>query len=389
MGFFTSRTVAGARMGRRLRAVSCAVAAATAAFSLLGAVGNASFNPGLPLTANPVRSVEPVVLTGNQFPTWSAGPEFTFHEPMSPLNSITVGQQDKEPKQLQSACYDPSANYGSGATPDPANGDHNCYQPSRLPLRTLPITKGVDPRRILGYRWDGRRFVQIPFQVDQVFTRYLTNNASGFAFYSGTDQHTDYAYDREGFRFLANRPPADPNNPTTDVCTALPYKAPGGGFYDGQPTTPSPNGFHLVDKDELVFMARDAGRAAPTGSVMPRGILDSYAITVTDPSTGNRGYVYVALAGNNGPAPAYTAQNSPYVHYRPDADAGMFVYSQSSYGNYGAAPKGYYCNPDGTVAFANGKPAIGQRRPKDTAWIWTPTYAFSCREWLRVFRSLS
>ena len=351
--------------------------AATSATAMLATAGSAGFDPGVPLSANPVRSIEPVVLTGSQLPTWSAGPEFTFHEPMAPTNSITVNQQDKAPKQLQSDCYDPNANYGGGGGPDPAKGDHNCYQSSRLPLRTLPVTKGVDPRKILGYRWDGKKFVQVPFQVDQVFTRYLTNNASGFAVYSGTDQHTDFAYDREGFRFLASTPPKDPNHPTADVCKAIPYKAPGGGFYDGQPTTPSPNGFHLVDKDELVFMARDAGNAAPTGAVMPGGILDSYAVTITDPQTQRQGIVYVALSGDTGPKPQFTAQNSPYVRYTPDADAGIFQYSQSSYGNYGAAPEGWYCTADGKLALdPQGKPLVGQRRPKDTAWITTPRYAF-------------
>ena len=368
----------GSRISRRR-----AYALLTVGFALVASLGlmassGSAFDPGVPLTANPVRSVEPVVLTGSQFPTWSAGPEFTFHEPMSPLNSSTVGQQASEPSQLQSACYDPNANYGTPASPDPAAGDHNCYQPSRLPLRTLPVTKGVDPRHLLGYRWDGKRFTQIPFQVDQVFTRYLSNNASGFAFYSGVDRQTDYAYDREGFRFLANPPAADPAHPTSAVCAAIPYKGAAGSFYDGQPTTPSPNGFHLVDKDELAFMARDAGNQAPSGAAMPAGIMDSYAVTVVDPDTGGRGYVYVALTGAKGPAPKFTAANSPYVHYQRDADAGMFVYSQSSYGNYGAAPQGWYCNPDGTLAVdaKTGKALVGQRRPKDTAWVTTPRYAF-------------
>ncbi|MGI8608310.1 MAG: hypothetical protein ACR2MY_03635 [Candidatus Dormibacteria bacterium] len=367
---------------RRVLQLVAAGAAAASVVSVLALSGSA-FDPAVPLTANPVRNVEPVVLTGSQFPTWSAGPEFTAHTPMSPANSTTVdgatGLQGKEPGPLQSACYDAKSNYnGAGPTPDPANGDHNCYQPSELPLRTLPVTKGVDPRKVLGYRWNGKRFEQIPFQVDQVFTRYLSNNASGFAVYSGVDQDTNYAYDREGFRFLANRPPADPNNPTADVCTAIPYKSPDASFYDGQPTTPSPNGFHLVDKDEMAFMARDAGNQAPPGAVMPTGILDSYAVTITDPQTNNQGYVYVALSGDRGPAAEYTAANSPYVHYQRDKDAGMFVYSQSSYGDYGAAPKAWYCNPDGTLALdpKTGKPAIGQRRPRDTAWVTTPRYAF-------------
>jgi hypothetical protein len=133
-----------------------------------------------------------------------------------------------------------------------------------------------------------------------------------------------------------------------------------------------------VDKDELSFMASDAGLlAAPANAAFPPGIVDAYTVMVTDPATGAFGYVYVALAGPEGPAPAYTAANSPYVHYTPDADAGMFIYSQSAFGNYGAAPKGYYCNPDGTLAVdAGGAPLIGQRRPKDTAWVTTPRYAF-------------
>jgi hypothetical protein len=376
------------------------VASATGVFSalsLFAVTGSAApTNPTIPLKAAPVRSTEPIVLTGSQFPAWSAGPEFTFHEPMSPLNSNVDGStpgspQGPEPKQLQSACYDPNANYGGGGGTDPAKGDHNCYQPSRLPLRTIPVTKGVDPRRVLGYRWDANlgQFVQIPFQVDQVFTRYLSNNESDFAFYSGTDQHIDYAYDREGFRWLSNCgapgvtcPSNKPAN-IPDVCWSMPYKsAQAGNFYDGQAATPSPNGFHLVDKDEMVFMAKDAGAAAPQGAAFPAGVLDAYKVHVADPfqaGTTNEasGYIYVALAGDKGPAPQYTAANSPYVHYQPDADAGMFIYSRSSYGGYGAAPSGQYCNADGTLSVdATGKPNVAQRRPKDTAWVWTPRYAF-------------
>jgi hypothetical protein len=363
---------------RLLLTLTALILAGAPASAALAAGSVPTTNPGVPLSQSPVRAVEPVVLTGSQLPTWSAGPEFTAHEPMSPLNSSTVNQQGNGPQQTQSDCYDSSgATYGGGGYSD--NGDHNCYQSSRLPVRTAPVTKGVDPRRILGYRWDAARaqFVQIPFQVDQVFTRYLTNNASGFAFYSGADQDVNYAFDREGFRFLANNPVPAGQPVTNQVCQAIPFKDPHGGFYDGQPTTPSPNGFHLVDKDELSFMAADAGVQAPSTAALPAGVLDSYTVTVNDAQNGTTGYVYVALAGSGGPAPAYTAKNSPYVHYTPDADANLFVYSQSSYGNYGAAPKGWYCNPDGSLAVdAAGKPLVGQRRPKDTAWVWTPRYAF-------------
>src|SRR5688572_30854857 len=44
-------------------------------------------------------------------------------------------------------------------------------------------------RSLLAYRWEGR-WRQVPFQVDEVFERYLNNAASGFSFYSGEDRHT-------------------------------------------------------------------------------------------------------------------------------------------------------------------------------------------------------
>jgi len=368
-----------------------AVAAATLSVLTVGASAGPSTNPGVPLSQSPVRSVEPVVLTGQQFPTWSAGPEVTAREPMSPLNTTADGKpypvsQGSEPKQFQSDCYDSTPggpDYGSAKDPNYTdNGDHNCYQSSRSPVRTDPLASGVDPRRILGYRWNpkAKRFTQIPFQVDQVFTRYVTNNASNFAFYSGVDQDTDYAYDREGFRFLANRPPAPGTAPTADVCQAIPFdgrKTNPTSFYDGQSTTPSPNGFHMVDKDELSFMAKDAGVQAPATAMMPKGIIDSYTVTVRDPENGTTGYVYVALAGSKGPEPAYTVANSPYVHYRRDPDANLFQLSKSGNGGYGQSPHGWYCNPDGTLAVnASGTPLVDERRPKDTAWAWTPRYAF-------------
>ena len=141
----------------RLVAASTMAVAFAAAFGTLSASG---FDPGIPFSQKPVRDPEPVVLTGSQFPTWSAGPEFTLHEPMSPLNSSTVGQQGSEPSLLQSNCYDPQGvTYGGGGYTD--NGDHNCYQSSRLPVRTNPALKGVDPRRIIGYRWDGHNFQMV------------------------------------------------------------------------------------------------------------------------------------------------------------------------------------------------------------------------------------
>ena len=75
---------------------------------------------------------------------------------------------------------------------------HNEYSPPEVDTSgAQDQLKGVYPSQLLGYRWDARhgRFVQIPFQVDKVFTRYLENDASGFAIYSGADQPSGVAVD--------------------------------------------------------------------------------------------------------------------------------------------------------------------------------------------------
>ena len=299
------------------------------------------------------RSVDPVVLTGAQFPAWSAGPDPTFREPQAPGNPGALGGGIPSDPLHQSDC---DTQAGSSSDPSP---DHSCYQSSRLP-RT-PLT-GVPVARLLGYAWDGDSFAQIPLQVDERFTRYLTNNASDFSAYSGVDQHNTYAFDREGWRFT--------DDDGVDVCTPIPRAEAGGSR---PATTPDPvQG--LDDDDELAFMARDAGARAPQGAAIPAGIAGAYEIPVLDTSTGSTTFAYVMLAADGGPQPAFTAANSPYVRYLRDPNADLFVYSQSSYAEYGVAPKGPYCKPDGTRDTSKG--AIAQRRPLDTAWIYTPRYAF-------------
>lgn len=335
------------------------------------------------LTA-PVRTDEPVVLTGSQFPDWSAGPELTARTPQVPTDYQVGDAQGPQPGQLRSDCYQASPTPDVNGYTDPNHGDHNCYQSSDLPVRTLPGRTGIDTRTLLGYRWNPHsgRFVQIPFQVDTKWQHYISNNASGFAFYSGVDQVTTYTFDREGFRFTTNKP-FDPANPSI-VCQAQPA--------GGVSTTPDPNP-GLIDTDEMAFMARDSGPQAPSGALLPRGIAEARQVAVVDPITQQTSYVYVMrsardAAGNLDVAPAYTAANSPYVHYQRDANADLFVYSQSSFGNYGVAPSGPVCNPDGTPAIgqgfkrnADGSIALDpstyvQRRPLDNATVTTPRYRF-------------
>ena len=191
--------------------------------------------------------------------------------------------------------------------------------------------------------------------MDERFTRYLTNNESGFAFYSGMDKHTTYAFDREGWRFTASDP--------SDACLAAPRR--------GVVTTPDPIP-GLDDNDEMVFMYSDTGpKPAPANADLPKGILGLQEVQVTDPFSGKTRFGYVALAGDRGPEPEFSHDNG-YVRYERDPDADVFLASQSSFSNYGVAPAGPHWDPASQTCVD----APRQRRPRDTAWITTPTYKF-------------
>src|SRR5207253_740658 len=92
--------------------------------------------PTLPTKAQ-ARTVDPIVLTGAQFPAWSAGPEISFREPQVPTNYDTADVQGLLPAPLRSDCYDPGQNPYDPSDP----GDHNCDQSSRTPIRALPGRK--------------------------------------------------------------------------------------------------------------------------------------------------------------------------------------------------------------------------------------------------------
>ena len=304
------------------------------------------------------RGVDAVVVPGARFPAWSAGPELTFHEPQTPTNYDTADQQGRLPEALRSDCYAPGQNPYDPEDP----GDHNCSQEPTVSIYGMPGRAGVPTDRLLGFKWNGSSFQEIPLQVDERFTRYLTNNVSGFAFYSGMDQYLTYAFDREGYRFT--------DNDASDPCRPIPRRDPryGDARIVAEPD-PIPG---LDDNDEVAFMVRSTGGQAPAGTALPPGIASASEVAVVDPSApGVVRYAYVMLAEESGPAPAFDASNG-FVRYEPDANArSTFVFSESSYEGYGAAPKGPYCLADGTPT---GK--IGQRRPLDTAWIRTPRYAF-------------
>jgi hypothetical protein len=348
-------------------------------------------------------ATQPVVLTGADFPTWSSGPEVTARVPQVPNYYGVANTQALLPKQLRSACYQPDPKPDVNGYVDPDHADHNCFQPSQLPIRTL--LPGVATASLRGYAWNGRGFAQIPFQVDPMWTHYISNNASGFGVYSGTDQLLTYSFNHEPFLETTNAAlPADckagkgaatpgciPPGPNQlgqagVVCQAMPAN----GLLD---PTPDPNS-GLIDTDQLAFMARDAGLAAPVGAALPNGIVSANQVTVVDPATGEIRYAYVmeSAPGTHGHPWAvqmrYDAKNSPYVRYAADPDANTMVYSQSSYGDYGNAPYGPACSIDGQAVIGQGfrynshhdvvldPKTYVQRRTVDNATVTTPRYRF-------------
>jgi hypothetical protein len=196
-----------------------------------------------------------------------------------------------------------------------------------------------------GFRWDGKRFEPVPFQVDERFTRYLNNTASGFAVYSGEDRHTTYAFDREGWRWYGEDP--------SDPCQAVPV---------GEVTTDPVEG--LDHDDELAFMARDAGAQAPAGAELPKGATAAKEVRVVDPATQQVRFLYVVRGDVKDKA-------KPYVRYERDANADTYEKSESSYDNYGNARRGTVCDADGDVVGTNER-----RRPRDTATVTTPRYEY-------------
>ncbi len=277
-------------------------------------------------TVAAARQVDPVVLTGEAFGTWAVPSNVTAKAPLTDLFDC---------QSFDEQC------------------EHNHYEDPEVDSSTLVAPEGTDVATLSGWKWDGSRFVEVPFQVDEVFTRYLDNSASGFAVYSGEDQHTTYAFDREGFRFTESSP--------TDPCQAVAASERAVDPIKG-----------LDSNDEVVFMARDAGAQAPADALRPHGTTGVKQVTVVDPLTQQASYLYVM----QGLAPTFDA-GSGYVRYTRDANAGTFEKSESSYDNYGNAAAGPYCDADGNVVLkADGTPDVQRRRPRDLATVETDRYRY-------------
>ena len=295
---------------------------AAAVFATLLLPAGASAQLPVPFTTPAARDTEPVVLTGEALGDWAVPQNANAR---LPGGDIPECQPEVDASRLGD---------GLSAFALPESCPHNHYaEPDVETAGHQPAGTPID--RLLGYRWEGR-WVQIPFQVDEQFTRYLNNAASGFSPYSGEDQHTTYAYDgpsdREGFRWYGEEP--------EDPCTAALGKI-SKTETERNASDPVP-GFDT--NDEIAFMAQDAGPAAPAGTPLPRGIEAARQIAVTDPTAGKAEYVYVMRAKPDGPRPAFDADNG-YVRYERDADANRYQFSQSSYDNYGNARRGKFYWP--------------------------------------------
>lgn len=298
-----------ARLPRRV----AALAAGSVALAVLVPLTARADTPAVLPAA---RAAEPVVLTGAQLPQWS-----------------------------RLAATGTPTPYPSGAT-DGVRDAHNGTLAVPPDART-----GAPVDQLTAWRWDGDRFRQVPVQVDQRFPYFLANGRSSFSTYSGTDTELTYQWDTEAWKMTAGE------------CTKA-YPAGQHAAVDPVPT--------LDDDDEVVFMASDAGAAAPAGAIPPGGT-DRREVAITDPlHPGVVGYVYLALVRH----PRPTAR---YVRYERDANADRWIDRDtfalgdpeqlgSSNTSYGPNLTGPVCDADGTVRQST------DRFPRDGVTVTTATY---------------
>ena len=312
------------------------------------------------------RAASPVVLTGAQLPDWS-----------------------------RLAAQGVAKTYPSGATTtgDGVRNAHNGTITIPADART-----GVDPDQIAAYRWNGKKLVEVPVQVDQRFPYFLANGRSDFSVYSGTDEELTYAYapDRHATGEEAWKKvfgDCFARYATAAENAALPghvSPAPDGSLdtlgYTGAMQDPVPT---LDDDDEVVVMARDAGPAAPAGTPAPKYAIGAgQAIRVADPlAPGTAGYVYLFRTPSGS---SFNAGNSPYVTMTRPADADEWIdrysFAPDDPEKLGTSNTGYGPNLPGTVCRTDARNDGGHaaldgvarpsndRFPRDGMVVATPTY---------------
>jgi hypothetical protein len=320
------------------------------------------------------RAAAPVVLTGASLPAWSRSSAQGLAKP-----------------------------YPSGS---PQGGDAVRHAHNGTLVVPRDARTGVDVDDVVAYRWDGKKFKEVPVQVDQRFPYFLANGHSDFAFYSGTDEELTYAWapdthaaGEEAWKKVFGDCAA--RYATTAENAALPPSvnaAPAGSLdtagYTGPMQDPVAT---LDDDDEIVFMARDAGPQAPKGAALPKNVANGQVVTVADPvSPGTVGYVYLFLKEGGS---EYTAATSPYVTMTRDAAADEWIDRHSfapddpeklgtSNTGYGPNLPGTVCRTDprndGGITAADGAArASTDRFPRDGMTVETPTYrVYASGRWM-------
>src|SRR3954454_20741045 len=122
-------------------------------------------SPVVDPTVPAARDAEAVVLTGKDFPGWAVPANFTAKLPLTDLTGDPI---TGEPAP------------GSGCTTFDSKCLHNHYATPDFDSADYAKQQGVDVKKLVGYHWNehAKKFTQIPFQVDEMFVRYLDNSAS-------------------------------------------------------------------------------------------------------------------------------------------------------------------------------------------------------------------
>ncbi len=326
----------------------------------LAVVCAASAAAALPARAEPAvgttaqaRDAAPIVLTGADLPAWSRLPAQGVAQP-----------------------------YPSG-TGDPSPFGDTVRTAHNGTIRIPPDSRtGVDPDQVTAFRWSGSGWVEVPVQVDQRFPYFLANGRSSFSFYSGTDQELTYAWAPD-----AHDVGEEAWKKMFGTCSARyarnAAEAQAAGFVTPGPQETFADYTHamadpvptLDDDDEVAFMARDAGPAAPAGTSAPAGARDGQEVTITDPVDGSQRHVYLFLRPGGS---SFDARHGYVQMHRADdadqwIDRGSFAPDDpeklgTSNTGYGPNLPGTVCDPDGTVRTST------DRFPRDGMTVHTPTY---------------
>jgi len=241
------------------------VVAAVSVFAALLAPAASSAPPTAVVPA--ARKAEPVVLAGAQLPSWSRLP--------------AAGSALPWPSGFLDGVRD--AHHGTLVVPP-------------------DVRTGVDPDEIVAYKWNAAsgKWAEVPVQVDQRFPYFLANANSDFAMYSAVDEELTYQWDVERWKMTAG-----------SCSTAFPPGA--STMADPVPT--------LDDDDELVFMASDAGRRAPDGTLRPLGTVgERQEVTLADPLDPTKQRYLYLFRKPTGPSTTTT-----YVDYTRDANADQWI----------------------------------------------------------------